>query len=392
MAKFQPMKSAKKAYSRCILMLLLTIGVQIVAQGQSPKFTYKGYVKELGGLSFNDNLSTARFDNIIHNRIETTWRLNNQFRFQLDARNRIFTGYTVSNVPNFGNFLSNDPGFVDLSENWVDNSFLIFNSHIDRLHASYISGAWEAHIGRQRINWGKTMVWNPNDLFNAYAYLDFDYEERPGTDAINIQYNWSFASSVEVGYKVANNANESVFAAMYRGNLGTYDVQFLAGRYQERFTLGTGWSGYIKNAGFKGELSYFFAGDGQDASLSASLGSDYMFASGVFGSVEVLYNGGHQRNLNTAAAIAQPPSASNLFVSDTGYFLNAVTSAHPLVNFGVGVMGSFTQELIVLIPQTSISLAENVDLLVLMQTLHGSAFAQTIDTPNVVYSRLKWSF
>lgn len=55
-------------------------------------------------------------------------------------------------------------------------------------------------------------------------------------------------------------------------------------------------------------------------------------------------------------------------------------------------MGSFTRELIVLITKTSISLAENVDLLLLMQTLRGSAFAQTIDTPNVVYFRLKWSF
>ena len=31
------------------------------------------------------------------------------------------------------------------------------------------------------------LVWNPNDLFNAFSFVDFDYEERPGSDALRIQ-------------------------------------------------------------------------------------------------------------------------------------------------------------------------------------------------------------
>lgn len=31
------------------------------------------------------------------------------------------------------------------------------------------------------------MAWNPNDWFNTYNYFDFDYEERPGTDAIRVR-------------------------------------------------------------------------------------------------------------------------------------------------------------------------------------------------------------
>ena len=52
-------------------------------------------------------------------------------------------------------------------------------------------------IGRQRINWGTTTIWNPNDIFNAYNFLDFDYEERPGMDGGKFQY--IFNNSVQYG-------------------------------------------------------------------------------------------------------------------------------------------------------------------------------------------------
>jgi hypothetical protein len=93
------------------------------------------------------------------------------------------------------------------------------HSNIDRMHLSYINGPWEVHAGRQRVNWGRTFVWNPNDLFNNYAFLDFDYEERPGVDALTAQYNWDYASSLEVGIRLGDNWDESVLASMGSGKL-----------------------------------------------------------------------------------------------------------------------------------------------------------------------------
>ncbi len=37
-------------------------------------------------------------------------------------------------------------------------------------------------------------------------------------------------------------------------------MQLITGWYNEHLTLGAGWAGNIKDAGFKGEVQYFFAG------------------------------------------------------------------------------------------------------------------------------------
>jgi hypothetical protein len=232
------------------------------------------------------------------------------------------------------------------------------------------------------------MVWNPNDLFNTYAWLDFDYEERPGTDAVRIQHNWGFASSAELGYKIARDVDESVVAGMWRGNVGTYDLQGIAGYYAGDWVLGGGWSGYIESSGFKGEASLFLP----DGTLTATVGGDHMLSSGIYITGELLYNGGFSDQPGSESGLFQPPRADNLFISKTGYFMNASVSPHPLVSAGVGLMGSFTRSVHILIPQVSYSVAENLDFLVLAQLLRGNALKGLTDTPNGVYLCLKWSY
>ena len=237
-------------FSLLFLLLILLLPTTIEAQNLDADFS--GYVKELGSISLSNDLKTIRYDNILHYRIESEFDLGEHFEFRADIRTRLFNGWTVNNTPGYGDFLENDPGYFDLSHTWIDGDHAVLNSAIDRLHLSYFNGPWEVHLGRQRINWGKTMVWNPNDLFNAYAYLDFDYEERPGTDALYASYSWSYASSVEAGYRFGESLDESVIAGMFRGNVGEYDIQLIAGNYLENLAIGAGWSGYLNTAGFKG--------------------------------------------------------------------------------------------------------------------------------------------
>ena len=237
-------------FSLLFLLLILLLPTTIEAQNLDADFS--GYVKELGSISLSNDLKTIRYDNILHHRIESEFDLGEHFEFRADIRTRLFNGWTVNNTPGYGDFLENDPGYFDLSHTWIDGDHAVLNSAIDRLHLSYFNGPWEVHLGRQRINWGKTMVWNPNDLFNAYAYLDFDYEERPGTDALYASYSWSYASSVEAGYRFGESLDESVIAGMFRGNVGEYDIQLIAGNYLENLAIGAGWSGYLNTAGFKG--------------------------------------------------------------------------------------------------------------------------------------------
>ena len=379
-----------------ILLFILPVLILVSASLTAQTVDFRGYVKELGSISANNDFGVIHYDNILHHRHETTVDFSSNFTFQVDLRTRLLSGYSVQNTPGYTDYLAEDPGFADMSWVLVDSKNAVLHSTIDRLQLQYYNGPWDITLGRQRLNWSKTNVWNPNDLFNAFAYLDFDYEERPGSDALSVQYSWSYASSVSFGYGFGDSWDESIVAAMYRGNLGDYDVQAIAGSYKDDWVIGGGWSGYLKDAGFSGEVSYFwkdaddFFGDG---TLTASLGGDYMFSNGLFLNAEVLWNGGFESSRNALEKLVQPPSPSNLFIEKTGYFVNGSFAITPLINGSLGTMGSFTQEpMLILIPQLSFSVTENLDFLVLSQLLKGEMLKAATPTPNLFFFRLKWSY
>lgn len=382
-----------------ILLTLLLISIfnaPIQAQDNSEfDIELGGYLKELGQLSVDNGFSEVRYDNILHHRIESNWTLSNHFEFKADLRTRLLNGYTVNNTPGLEQRYEQDANYFDLSWVWFNTDHSLMHSNIDRLHLNYINGPWEVHAGRQRVNWGRTFVWNPNDLFNNYAFLNFDYEERPGVDALTAQYNWGYASNVEVGYRLADSWEESVLAGMVRTTWGSYDIQFTGGHYLDNITLGTGWAGYLGNAGLKGEISYFHPEDRffkDTGHFTATAGIDYMLPSGLYLQSELLYNGGYNPAGNPLNTLVQPPSADNLFIAKSGFFLNGSYQFHPLVSGNLGFMGSFDRPLFIAIPQVSVSVTENIDFLVLSQLLKGSVFNQSIETPNLFYFRLKFSY
>jgi hypothetical protein len=128
--------------------------------------------------------------------------------------------------------------YLDLSLVLIDGSSLVLHTMLDRLYMEYVSGSWEIRLGRQRINWGINTVWNPNDVFNAFAFTDFDYEERPGSDALRIRRYLGFASSVEVAINAFDKLEDAVIAGMFKFNTGQYDYQILAGYVRGRFCAG----------------------------------------------------------------------------------------------------------------------------------------------------------
>lgn len=375
--------------------LLLPTHVSLAQQRESFNVDISGYVKELGQLSVDNAFSTVHYDNILHHRLESDWTLSRHLEFQADLRTRLISGYSIRHTPGVKSIYERDPNYFDLTKVWFTTDNSLMHSNIDRLHLSYVNGPWEVHAGRQRVNWGRTFVWNPNDLFNNYAFLDFDYEERPGVDALTAQYNWSYASRVEVGYRLADSWEQSVLAGMVRTSWGEYDVQFTGGHYLDYLTVGTGWSGYLGDTGFKGEVSYFHPEDhffDNSGHFTATTGLDYMLQNGVYLQGELLYNGGYNRRQNPLVTLLRPPSADNLFIAKSGFFATGAYQFHPLVNGNLGVLGSFDRSIIIVIPQISVSVTENIDFLLLSQLLKGSVFNQQIETPNVFYFRIKWSY
>lgn len=167
------------------------------------------------------------------------------------------------------------------------------HSVIDRMLLQYTNDKWDVKIDRQGINWGINNIWNPNYIFNAYNFLDFDYEERPGNDAIRIQRNLKNSSVLEFAYKPGKYENKNTAAFLYKFNKWKYDFQFLGGMYQKDYFDGGGWAGNIKATGFKGELSYFIPKRNTletSKTFSFSIMADHTFKRDWYVSLAGLYN------------------------------------------------------------------------------------------------------
>ncbi len=156
----------------------------------------------------------------------------------------------------YNKLVISDEGFMDLTWKWAEGQSYSLYSNIDRLNFDITHKNLQVTLGRQRINWGINMVWTPNDIFNTYNYFNFDYVERPGCDAVRVQYYTGMTSSAELAFKLDKNDNITM-AGLYKFNHWNYDWQVLGGVMKDDIVLGLGWSGQIESAGFNGENELF---------------------------------------------------------------------------------------------------------------------------------------
>lgn len=219
--------------------------------------TLNGYVSTLQSSMFEKLSGDFINDNLIHNRLNFKGYINSNLTFAAEFRNRLFVGDMIRVNPSYPAFIGSDQGLIDMSWNIIEKRSFFLNTTVDRLWFDMNYGKFQARIGRQRINWGQALVWNPNDIFNAYSYFDFDYVERPGGDAVRLQYYPNSSSAFELAVKV-NNDQKVTAAALYRFNKWSYDIQFLGGvMNNNELVAGAGWSGAIGSVSFRGEGTWF---------------------------------------------------------------------------------------------------------------------------------------
>ena len=299
------------------------------------KWMMKGYVKGLSAMQTLGDGGDVALENTLHNRFDFNWYISDKFTFTAGMRNRVIVGNNVTLIPNYVDFVSRDNGYADLSWVWADTDSWIGITQFDRLMLDFTTGNLQVTLGRQRINWGQTFVWNPNDLFNTYSYYDFDYEERPGSDALRIQYYLGSSSKLELSTSL-NMDGKFTSVGLYRFNTGGYDLQFLGGIYTETdWVIGGGWSGSVKGGGFSGELTYFHPMEGEeesDGKLTATIHYDYTFKNSLNLQFEALYNGFGQDDLASGigALIFQDLSPKNLFPTKFAVFGSGSYRVSPL--------------------------------------------------------------
>jgi hypothetical protein len=382
-------------YLVSIFSFLTAFNFICFSQDSPKKIVINGYISNMQSAMFDSINKNWLTDNMIHNRINLKWYPVAGVTANLELRNRFIYGESITKNPGGAADYEKDFGVVDMAKNIFTGNSYVFNSSVDRFNVSYEKDKFKATLGRQRINWGQTFVWNPNDIFNAYSFFDFDYVERPGSDALRLQYYNSEVTSSEVAIKM-NSDKKVTAAAYYKFNAFEYDFQFIGGILNnEDYVLGTGWSGAIKSVSLRGEISYFHPKTNfSDTSgiFLASFGLDYSFGNSLMILFEYLYCGTEiSDSLSFLKFYRAPQTVKNLSFVKHNVVVQVSYPFTPLLNGSLagmylpGIDGYYFG------PSLSYSLADNLDASVFFQSFGGKIEGKK-QRFNLGFIRVKYSF
>ncbi|MCL2328962.1 MAG: hypothetical protein FWC39_10700 [Bacteroidetes bacterium] len=375
-------------------ILLLCCFIAISATAQQKNWTLSGYANGMPSIIVLQPQDEIWWQALAHNRLNFGWQINKDFRFDAGMRNRFIAGSEIMINPES---ISADAGFMDLSWNYFSGNNTILNTTFDRLNFTFEKNKWKLQLGRQRINWGQTFVWNPNDIFNTYSFFDFDYPERPGCDAFRTTYFHNATSSSEFAVS-ANHNNKVTTALLHRWNKNNVDYQLITGILTETdIVIGGALTSDYKGLNYRTEFSYFHSIVETQciaSLLAVSAGLDYIFKNSLMLQAEVLYNNVSSKNADGLMAMyAAPLSAKNLSISQWNIFANATYPITPRLNGSLSGMYFVDIQSYYAGFSFDFSVAENLDLSLISQFF--STFGNSeIGNMKVLmgFARLKYSF
>lgn len=377
-----------------ILILLFIYCIYSNAQDSSvvKKIYFNGYIKGLETYTKDNYKNIGYANHLFHNRINLKWKPNREFNLTAEFRNRLIFGEQIRIIPNFAEGLKNQSESFNLQKVWVTNNQFILHTNIERLCADIIKPKWNVRIGRQRINWGIGTTWNPNDIFNTYNFLDIDYEERPGSDAAKLELNTTEFSSLSFVYHQSAQ-KKAITATKFFFNQWNYDFQLIAGTYYGNTTIGGGWAGNIKNAGFKGEVQYYFRTNSDSSQMNVVIGLDYMFNKGWYGSIGALYNSngintemGNWQNINLNL------SAKNLMPTRYNTITTIKKEISLLSSIGLSLVYAPVVNLFIAMPNFSYNLGNSMDLDLIGQFFYIKQYGSLKSMTAIAFVRLRYSF
>ncbi len=361
------------------------------------KIEISGFVNDMPSVIMPHPDSTTLWQNLIHNRLNAGWQINKNIRVDASMRNRLMVGNMVGQ-PGYAKDIGFDKGRVDMSWNVIDEKNVLLNTSFDRMFVTYEKDKWNLQLGRQRINWGQTLVWNPNDIFNTYSYFDFDYVERPGCDAFRGTYYHNETSSTELAASI-NYDNKISAAMLHRWNRKNFDYQVIGGILtQSDIVIGGAWSGDFKGVNFRGEASYFHPVKSfTDTSgiAAVSIGFDYMFKNSLMLQTEVLYNnvGNTFARGGLLALYTAPLSAKYLSICDWNIFVQSSYPFTPRLTASLSGMYFVNVKSCYAGLSVDYSLVENLDLSFVTQYFSTIGKSDLGDLHTWLgFMRLKYSF
>lgn len=387
---------------KTIFTLFLICLLPALSRAQE-RISVGGYISDMPSL-YHLPVEGWLWQNQLQNRINVDLYPNSRISVGLQMRNRFIAGSRLL-VPS-GPASGDDPGWLDMTlsggGSLNDQNNYSWSMVLDRAWVEMTLGKFVLKAGRQRINWGQTFVWNPNDIFNSYSFFEIDYPERPGSDALLLQYYTGEASDIEVAVK-ADSSGRITSAGYFRFNLQGFDIQVLGGIISEDdMVAGLGWSGSLAGLSFRGEGSYFRSLENfRDTTgrLMFSCGVDYLFPNSLDLQGEFLYSGFAEKG-GSGNLLAY--YSGNLDVRKTGFtpwsFYTGISyPLTPLLNGSLSAMFMPDWKGVFIGPALDLSVSDNLYLSLIGQyfTLEAlNPFSGARERQNFLFAflRAKWNF
>lgn len=370
------------------------------------EFDYQGYLKNTLSNSkspFSDDRLT---DNLLQLRLNTRTYFSTSAKIILEGRVRYLNGKSLSLNPLMKGMLVNTYNLFSMQTELQSGSNSWSHAEIDRLYFDFQKNKLQITIGRQRVAWGTSWVWNITDLFNPLSVLDFDYEERPGQDAIRLQYFVDEISRVDFAFSPATTGKNSILALQYSLNKWDYDFYFLGALRSEQLLGGIAWAGDISGAGFRGEATiterpekYFITPaiigynkpEFSKTQFSGVLSFDYTFPNSFYIHSEFLYNNlGSIRNAKLFSTDAQ--NWGMLSPARFSVYQEFAYNISPLVRSTIFAIYNPDDKSVVIMPNIIWSAIENLDLSFVALLFDGSEPSEFGDYGKSFYARVKYSF
>jgi hypothetical protein len=331
---------------------------------------------------------------MLHNRLNFKAYAGSRTTIALEVRNRFVTGDIVTLDQSYAPGLADDPGWVDMSWNISSGPSYVLNTMIDRAYVDFTAGRLQVRAGRQRINWSQALVWNPNDLFNTYSFFDFDYVERPGSDAVRLTFSTGPSSAAETVVKL-NSEGKVTAAALYRFSVLNTDLQFLAGETdQEFFTAGMGGSGAAGSYSVRGEATLFipYGSSTEEKNIFIiTAGIDRAFSDKVTALAQVMYSNNPTPLNSFTELYGGALTASQLAFSEFSAIGQVTYAPLPLVNLSLSAIWYPDLDGFYAGPGVDFSLAENVDFTFLYQYFKSTIGEEEMRV-NLGFIRFRYSF
>lgn len=253
---------------------------------------------------------------------------------------------------------SRRPRFLDLDGDIGSGEDFLVDHGFDRFALTAFSEDISLSLGRQSVTWGSALIWSPVDLFSAFSPDEIDRDEKPGVDVARLTLTFAGDTSIDIvaepldlegSYSLDG---DSTCAMRVQTHVGEYDVAVCGGYVAEDRVVGCDFSGYVGNAGFRGEALYTWTdsetvGDYFKGALSADYG--FQARGQPYVAAEYYHNGFGTEDEEAYGAVLSGDAVQRLFARGTAFNLgrdyigllmrvtpSALTSVQSQTVFNVG--------------------------------------------------------